>query len=52
MALPMPLSSSCANMLAMVESEAKIYNLMNLFLSGEDNIGWCIRYSFISSNTF
>lgn len=49
MALSMPLSSSCANMLTMVESDAEIYNLMYLFLTGRDKIGGCVKYFFISS---
>lgn len=48
MACLVPLPSSCANILPMIESEAEIYNLMHLLLTGGDNIEGCCSGVFVA----
>ena len=50
MALSTPLSSSWANMLPKVLSDADIYNLILLFLQGGVKIGGWLKYALILSN--
>lgn len=49
MTLSAPSSSSCANILTIVESDAETYNYDGLFISGGNNIGGFNKYVLISS---
>lgn len=52
MALLIPLSSSCANIIPIVESDVEIYNIIGLFISRGKSIEGFHKYAFISSNAF
>ncbi|KEH41687.1 hypothetical protein MTR_1g053735 [Medicago truncatula] len=52
MALSAPFSSSCANMLPIVPSDAAMYNFILLPFNNGESIGGFIKYDLTSSKAF